>query len=83
MAANTKAQRSTICFPVSLTGGPVDDANSFAPVYKPVLTGAGQAHPITRLNEDRGSESKSVERAAADLSVASAVECEAGRLGVT
>ena len=40
--------------PVSLTGGPVDDVNSFAPVYKPILTGAGQAHPITRLNEDRG-----------------------------
>ena len=44
--------------PVSLTGGPVDDANSFAPVYKPVLTGAGQAHPITRLNEDRGANQK-------------------------
>ena len=44
--------------PVSLTGGAVDDANSFAPVYKPVLTGAGQAHPITRLNEDRGANQK-------------------------
>ena len=44
--------------PVSLTGGPVDDANSFAPYYKPVLTGAGQAHPITRLNEDRGANQK-------------------------
>jgi uncharacterized membrane protein len=44
--------------PVALTGGPVDDANSFAPVYKPVLTGAGQAHPITRLNEDRGANQK-------------------------
>src|SRR5919106_6965992 len=44
--------------PVSLTGGPVDDANSFAPVYRPVLTGAGQAHPITRLNEDRGANQK-------------------------
>jgi len=44
--------------PISLTGGPVDDANSFAPVYKPVLTGAGQAHPITRLNEDRGANQK-------------------------
>jgi uncharacterized membrane protein len=44
--------------PVSLTGGPVDDANSFAPVYKPILTGAGQAHPITRLNEDRGANQK-------------------------
>jgi len=44
--------------PVSLTGGAVDDANSFTPVYKPVLTGAGQAHPITRLNEDRGANQK-------------------------
>jgi uncharacterized membrane protein len=44
--------------PVSLTGGPVDDANSFAPVYRPVLTGAGQAHPITRLNEDRAANQK-------------------------
>jgi uncharacterized membrane protein len=44
--------------PVSLTGGPVDDANSFTPVYKPILTGAGQAHPITRLNEDRGANQK-------------------------
>lgn len=44
--------------PVSLTGGPVDDSNSFAPVYRPVLTGAGQAHPITRLNEDRGANQK-------------------------
>jgi len=44
--------------PVSLPGGPVDDANSFAPVYKPILTGAGQAHPITRLNEDRGANQK-------------------------
>jgi uncharacterized membrane protein len=44
--------------PVSLTGGPVEDASSYAPVYKPVLTGAGQAHPITRLNEDRGANQK-------------------------
>ena len=44
--------------PVSLTGGAVDDANSFAPVYKPVLTGAGQAHPITRLNDDRAANQK-------------------------
>lgn len=44
--------------PVSLTGGPVDDANSFAPVYRPVLTGAGQTHPITRLNEERGANQK-------------------------
>jgi uncharacterized membrane protein len=44
--------------PVSLTGGPVDDANSFTPVYKPILTGAGQAHPITRLTEDRGANQK-------------------------
>jgi uncharacterized membrane protein len=44
--------------PVSLTGGPVDDVNSFAPVYKPLLTAAGQAHPITRLSEDRGQNQK-------------------------
>ena len=44
--------------PVSLTGGAVDDASSFAPVYKPILTGAGQTHPITRLNDDRGANQK-------------------------
>ena len=44
--------------PVSLSGGPVDDGNSFAPVYRPVLTGAGQTHPITRLNEDRAANQK-------------------------
>jgi uncharacterized membrane protein len=44
--------------PVFLTGGPVDDASSFAPVYKPQLTGAGQTHPITRLNEDRAANQK-------------------------
>jgi len=44
--------------PISLNGGAVDDANSFAPVYKPVLTGAGQAHPITRLNDDRAANQK-------------------------
>ena len=44
--------------PVTLTGGPVEEANSFAPVYKPVLTGAGQSHPITRLNEDRAANQK-------------------------
>ena len=44
--------------PLSLTGGPVDDANTYAPVYKPFLTGAGQAHPITRLNDDRNANQK-------------------------
>src|SRR2546423_2288379 len=44
--------------PVTLTGGPVDEANSFAPVYKPLLTAAGQSHPITRLNEDRAANQK-------------------------
>lgn len=44
--------------PVSLTGGATDDAMSFAPVYKPVLTGAGQTHPITRLQDDRGANQK-------------------------
>ncbi|HEV2834630.1 MAG TPA: glutamine amidotransferase, partial [Pyrinomonadaceae bacterium] len=44
--------------PVGLTGGPLDDVNSFTAVYKPLLTGAGQAHPITRLNEDRAANQK-------------------------
>ena len=44
--------------PVSLTGEAVDDANSFTAVYKPVLTAAGQTHPITRLNEDRAANQK-------------------------
>ena len=39
--------------PLALEGRKVDDAESFAAVYKAQLTGAGQAHPITRLNEDR------------------------------
>ena len=45
-------------FPLSLSGRPVDEASSFDPVYKPVLTSAGQAHPITRLNEDRAANQK-------------------------
>ena len=44
--------------PVTLTGGPTDDAKSFAPEYRPVLTGAGQTHPITRLTDDRGANQK-------------------------
>jgi uncharacterized membrane protein len=44
--------------PLSLSGNPINDANSFAPIYKPVLTGAGQTHPITRLYEDRGQNQK-------------------------
>lgn len=44
--------------PVSLTGLPVDDAHSFAPVFRPVLTPAGQAHPITRLTDDRSANQK-------------------------
>jgi uncharacterized membrane protein len=39
--------------PLTLEGRTTDVAESFAPVYKPQLTGAGQTHPITRLNEDR------------------------------
>ena len=39
--------------PLALEGHKVDDAESYAPVYKAQLTGAGQEHPITRLNEDR------------------------------
>src|SRR5690242_8946557 len=44
--------------PVALTGGPVNEENSYTPDYKPVLTGAGQAHPITRLNEDAAANQK-------------------------
>ena len=39
--------------PLTLEGRKLDDGESFAPIYKAQLTGAGQAHPITRLNEDR------------------------------
>jgi uncharacterized membrane protein len=39
--------------PVTLNGNAIDVADSFAPVYKPQLTGAGASHPITRLSEDR------------------------------
>jgi uncharacterized membrane protein len=39
--------------PLTLEGRKVDDAESYAPVYKAQLTSAGQAHPITRLNDDR------------------------------
>ena len=39
--------------PLTLEGRNVADSESFAPLYKPQLTGAGQTHPITRLNEDR------------------------------
>jgi uncharacterized membrane protein len=40
--------------PVSLDGKDVDPSGAFSPVYKAVLTGPGQSHPITRLNDDRG-----------------------------
>ena len=39
--------------PVTLNGNAIDVADSFAPVYKPQLTGVGTTHPITRLSEDR------------------------------
>jgi uncharacterized membrane protein len=39
--------------PLALDGRTLDVGESFAPVYKPQLTSAGQAHPITRLHEDR------------------------------
>jgi uncharacterized membrane protein len=39
--------------PLALEGRKTDVAEAFAPIYKPQLTGAGQTHPITRLNEDR------------------------------
>jgi uncharacterized membrane protein len=44
--------------PLALEGRTVDVAESYAPVYKPQLTGAGQEHPITRLNEDRAASQK-------------------------
>ena len=44
--------------PLALEGRKVDEAESYAPVYKAQLTGAGQAHPITRLNEDRAASQK-------------------------
>jgi len=39
--------------PLALEGRKLDDSESYAAVYKPQLTAAGQSHPITRLNEDR------------------------------
>ena len=44
--------------PVVLSGNPIDDENSFLPVYKPILTAPGQTHPITRLTEDRAANQK-------------------------
>ncbi len=44
--------------PLTLEGRTVDIADSYAPVYKPQLTSAGQEHPITRLNEDRAASQK-------------------------
>jgi uncharacterized membrane protein len=44
--------------PLALEGRTVDVAESYAPVYKPQLTAAGQEHPITRLNEDRAASQK-------------------------
>jgi len=44
--------------PVTLTGNPIVDTTSFTPVYKPILTSAGQTHPITRLSEDRAQNQK-------------------------
>ncbi len=38
--------------PLTIDGRTIDVAAAFAPVYKPQLTGAGQRHTITRLNED-------------------------------
>ena len=44
--------------PLQLDGQTVDVADSYAPVYKAQLTGAGQEHAITRLNEDRAASQK-------------------------
>jgi uncharacterized membrane protein len=40
--------------PVTLDGHDVDSSSAFSPIYKAVVTGPGQTHPITRLNDDRG-----------------------------
>jgi uncharacterized membrane protein len=44
--------------PLMLDGRTTNVEDSFAAVYKPRLTGAGQTHPITRLNEDRSVSAK-------------------------
>src|SRR5215831_15128283 len=44
--------------PLGLDGHKIDDADSYAAVYKPQLTAAGAEHPITRLNEDRAASQK-------------------------
>ena len=44
--------------PLTLQGRNVDLSTSFEPVYKALLTTAGQTHPITRLLEDRGANQK-------------------------
>jgi uncharacterized membrane protein len=44
--------------PFSVDGRSLDPASSFEPLYKPQMTGAGQTHPITRLQEDRGANQK-------------------------
>jgi uncharacterized membrane protein len=44
--------------PLVLDGRTTNIADSFAAVYKPRLTAAGQNHPITRLSEDRAASAK-------------------------
>lgn len=44
--------------PIALQGRTLDLSSAFEPVYKPQLTTAGQSHPITRLQEDRGANQK-------------------------
>lgn len=44
--------------PLTLDGRTTELADAFNPVYKPRLTSIGQAHPITRLSEDRAASQK-------------------------
>ena len=68
--------------PVSLTGNPIDDANSFMPVYKPQLTATrsdSSNHPAQRRPRTK---SKVVERIAANFSFRNPDGSEAGCVGV-
>ncbi len=75
--------------PLTLEGRNVDVAEAFTPVYKPQLTAAGQAHPITRLNEDRAVSQKtwnelppiSISESLRNVKPGAAVLLEAKRVG--
>ena len=77
--------------PLALDGRATDVAEAFAPVYKPQLTGVGQAHPITRLNEDRALSQKtwnelppiSISEALKTIKPGATVLLEAKRMGTS